>query len=344
MAAGDALQRFAGALATVDAQPVTTSEFATSAGQTLACAVTFEDPIPHPDKVSTPVPLSRTAEILLRVWTHPILAEPPTTSAEAEPSSASGAPTPVPGLGDQAEIATLTAGTDKVAVSVRTRLGNLDVNVRTQGLNWSGASGIPPSADSPGLRAELAAGAESIATALLHNLSASLPRETLRPESGTSSPSAASTAPESTTPMAPQQVWDPCTIPEADLTAAGLDPQSEKTSTPFPESKQCRWSGPSYEVAVFTKDSRFTEWAYEVFTQPRPVMVGDRRALLAVPEGVSATPCTLLFDIPQGIDDGIVTGVVEVQVSTETSGNRDAPCTELTHLTVPLTRHFPPGR
>ncbi len=34
----------------------------------------------------------------------------------------------------------------------------------------------------------------------------------------------------------------------------------------------CR--GQSYDVAVFTRDSRFTDWAYEVFTQPRPLMAG----------------------------------------------------------------------
>lgn len=34
------------------------------------------------------------------------------------------------------------------------------------------------------------------------------------------------------------------------------------------------WRGQSYDVAVFTRDSRFTDWAYEVFTQPRPLMAG----------------------------------------------------------------------
>ncbi|MFI9534442.1 DUF3558 family protein [Nocardia fusca] len=290
--------------------------------------------------MATPEPLSRTARIDLSVWTTPAVVGQTTTSTKAEPTSANGAPTPVPGIGDQADIVTLPAGKNQVAVTVRTRLGNLTVNVHTRGLNWSGASGTPPTGDSPGLRNDLASGAESIAAALIHNLSASLPRETFRPESATPSAS----APNSTTSTAPQPVWDPCTIPDADVTAAGLNPQSRKTDTPYPEAKQCRWTGPSYDVAVFTRDSRFTDWAYEVFTQPRPVMVGDRRALLAAPNDVPGAFCTLLLDIPQGTQEGIKTGVVEVRASTETSGNPDALCTELTRLAVPLTQHFPAGR
>ncbi|MEU2102322.1 DUF3558 family protein [Nocardia sp. NPDC004085] len=343
-AAGDALHQFAGALPTVDAQPVTTSKLDNAAGQTLTCTVTYEDPIPHPDKASTPEPLSRTAKIDLWVWTTPAVVGQTTTSTQTEPTSASGAPTPIRGIGDHADIMTLPLGKNQVAVAVRTRLGNLAVNVHTRGLNWSGSSGTPPTGDSPGLRNDLASGAESIAAALIHNLSASLPRKTFRPESATTSASAVTTAPDPTTPTAPRPVWDPCTIPDADVTAAGLNPQSKKTDIPYPEAKQCRWTGPSYDVAVFTRDSRFTDWAYEVFTQHRPVMVGDRRALLAVPREVPGASCTLLLDIPQGTQDGIKTGVVEVRASTETSGNLDTLCTELTRLAVPLTQHFPVGR
>jgi len=68
--AGDALHQFAGALPTVDAQPVTRSKFDNAVGRELTCTVTYEDPIPHPDKVSTPEPLSRTARIQLWVWTE----------------------------------------------------------------------------------------------------------------------------------------------------------------------------------------------------------------------------------------------------------------------------------
>ncbi|WP_280420133.1 DUF3558 family protein [Nocardia carnea] len=342
-AAGDTLHRFAGDLPIVDARLVTTSEFDTGVGQTLTCTVTYEDPIPHLDRVSTPEPLSRTARIDLLVWTNPAVLGQTTTSAETEPTSASEAPTPIRGLGDQADIRTLPIGKNQVAVGVRTMLGNLAVNVHTQGLNWSGESGTPPTGDSPVLRNDLASGAESIAAALVDNLSVSLSRTTFPPESATAS--VGSTTSTLTTPTAPQPMWDPCTIPDADVAAAGLNPQSEKTGTPKPEVAQCRWTGPSHDVAVFTRNRRYTDWAYGVFTQPRPVMVGDRRALLAVPGDVAANAsCTLLFDIPQGTQDGIETGVVEVQASTETPGNRDALCADLIRLAVPLTQHLPAGR
>lgn len=340
-AAGAALHRFAGALPTVDAQPLTTFELDNGIAQRLDCTITYEDPIPHLDEVSTPEPLSRTATIGLLVWTTPGLVGQ-TTTTEAEPASAIPAWTPLPGIGDQAEIATLPAGQNAVEVAVRTELGNLAVAVRTKGLNWSGASGTPPTGDSPGLHSDLASGAESIAAALIHSLSASLPRKTFRPESA--AVSAVTTAPELTTPPAPRPVWDPCTVPDADVTAAGLNPQSEKPGAAYPEEKECRWTGPSYEVAVSTRDDRFTDWAYGVFAQPRPVLVGDRRALFVVGDIPDASSCTLLFDIPQGAKKGIETGVVQVRVSTETAGNRDAVCTELTRLAVPLTQHFPAGR
>ncbi|MFD6159810.1 DUF3558 family protein [Nocardia sp. NPDC060256] len=337
-AAGDALHQFAGALPAADARPVTTFKLDNAAGQALTCAITYEDPIPHSDKVSTPEPLSRTARIQLWVSTTPTWIEQTTTSL-----SASGAPTPVPGIGDQADIATSPVGKNQVAVTVRTRLDNLAVSVDTQGLNWSGASGTVPTGDSPGLRNDLGSGAESIAAALIHSLSASLPRKTLRPEFATTTAPVTTTDPPIT--PAPQPVWDPCTIPDADVTAAGLNPQSKKPGTRDPKHQQCQWIGPSYDVAVFTSDSRFTDWAYEIFTRPQPVTVGDRRALLALRSSAFDEPsCTLLFDIPQGTHDGIKTGVIEVDASINASGDRDALCAELTHLAVPLTQHFPTSR
>ena len=82
-----------------------------------------------------------------------------------------------------------------------------------------------------------------------------------------------------------------------------------------------------------------------MFTQPRPVMVGNRRALAVNSDLPDDPRCTLLFDIPQGTtQDGIKTGVVQVEASTDTPGNRDALCAELTRLAVPLSQHFPAGR
>ncbi|MBF6176197.1 DUF3558 family protein [Nocardia blacklockiae] len=336
-AAGETLHRFAGALPTAGAQLVTKSETDTGLAQGLTCTATYEDPIPRLDEVTTPQPLSRTATIQLLLWTTPTMLAPTTTSTTA-PASTDQAATPVPGIGDQADISTRAAG-NKISVTMRTKLGNLAINVETQGSNWSGASGTPPTGDSPALRIDLAAGAESIAKALAQNLPASLPRKTLQPETPTTP-----APPSTTTTLAPQPVWDPCTIPDADLNAAGLNPQSKKSDTPSPTQKQCRWTSPSHEVAVFTRDSRFTDWAYEVFTQPRPLTIGPRRALTVTSDMPNDPRCTLLFDIPQSTKDGIPTGVVQVEASTNTPGDRDTLCSELTRLAVPLTQHFPPSR
>ncbi|WP_194289870.1 DUF3558 family protein [Nocardia macrotermitis] len=336
-AAGDELRQFAGSLPTAGAQLVNTFKNDTWVGDTLNCTVIYEDPIPHPDKVSTPESLSRTVTINLLTVTTPAIAGQTTTTTAASPAS-----TPVRGIGDQATLTALPLEKNQAQMRLDTKLDNLSLEIDTQGLNWSGASGAAPTGDSPELRKDLTSSAESIAKALIHHLSETLPRKTFRPDAATTT---SAPTPATTTKPAPQPVWDPCTIPDADLAAAGLNPQSKKADSPDTHSGRCWWTSPSYHVDVFTWDSRFTDWAYEVHTQPRPVMVGNRRALLVNSDIPTDPGCILLFDIPQTTDiHGVRTGVVQIEARDDTASSRDAVCAELTRLAVPLSQHFPASR
>ncbi|WP_338759655.1 DUF3558 family protein [Nocardia vulneris] len=337
--AADALQGFSGSLPASDAQPFTKQRYTTAVGGSLECEVTFEDPIPRPEQVAEPVPLSRAATIHLLFLDAPTLADrsaTATTSAGPEPATV----TPLPGIGDGATIGFQPAGDRRIAADVSAQVANLSVVVRTTGLDWSGASGTPPTGDSPKLRTELAAGAQAIAAVLTRSLSSSLPRGTLDSVRETTQES----APATRTP-APQPVWDPCRIPDGDVTAAGLDPRTRDAAVASDSQGRCSWSAGWYGVDVHTTDRRFTDFAYgsDRFIRPAPIAVADRRAVL-VRRSESDSTCSLLFDVPQQTSGGIVTGTVELEASAGVAGRGDELCGELARLAVPLSAHFPAGR
>ncbi|WP_280441745.1 DUF3558 family protein [Nocardia brasiliensis] len=338
--AAEALQGFSGSLPAGDAQPFTKHRYTTAVGGSLDCETTFEDPIPRPEQVAEPVPLSRSATIHLLFLDAPTLADRSAVAATTSAGQEAATVTPLPGIGDGANLGFQPTGDRRIAAEVSARLANLSVLVRTAGLDWSGASGTPPTGDSPKLRTELAAGAQAIATVLTRSLSSSLPRRTLDSVRETTQEPATST----TTP-APQTVWDPCSIPDGDVTAAGLDPRTKNATVASDSQGRCSWSASWHGVDVHTTDQRFTEFAYGSarFIRPAPIAVADRRAVLAR-RSESDSSCSLLFDVPQQTGGGIETGTVELEASSDAPGRGDELCGELARLAVPLSAHFPAGR
>ncbi|MGX1776940.1 DUF3558 family protein [Nocardia brasiliensis] len=337
--AADALHGFAGTLPVTDAQPFTNHQYGTSVGGSLECEVTFEDPIPRPEQVAESVPLSRSATIRLLFLDAPTLADRSTVATTSAGQEAATV-TPLPGIGDGGTIGFEPTGDRRIAADVSVRVANLSVVVRTSGLDWSVASGTPPTGDSPKLRTELAAGAQAIATVLTRSLSSSLPRRTLDSVRETTHGPA-----EPTTTLAPQPVWDPCSIPDGDVTAAGLDPRTKNATAASASQGRCSWSAGRYDVDVHTTDRRFTEFAYssDRFIRPAPIAVADRRAVLAR-RSESDSTCSLLFDVPQQTSGGIDTGTVELEASADVPGRGDELCGELARLAIPLSAHFPAGR
>ncbi|AFU02494.1 hypothetical protein AW168_30695 [Nocardia brasiliensis] len=337
--AADALRGFAATLPATDAQLFTKHQYTTAVGGSLECEATFEDPIPRPGQVAESVPLSRAATIRLLFLDGPTLADRSATATTSAPPGTATV-TPLPGIGDSATAYFQPTGDRRVAAMVSARVANLSVFVQTAGLDWSAASGGTPTGDSPKVRTDLAGGARSIAEVLTRSLSASLPRRTLD--------SIRETTPEpatSVTTAAPQPVWDPCGIPDDDVTAAGLDPRTKSPTAVSEVQGGCGWSAGWYDVDVYASNRRFTEFVYDsaFFLQPVPIAAADRRAVLARRTRAESS-CSLLFDVPQQTSGGVDTGIVELEASAGDPARGDELCTALAGLAVPLSAHFPAGR
>jgi hypothetical protein len=152
-----------------------------------------------------------------------------------------------------------------------------------------------------------------------------------------SSPVPTSSAPASNT------AWNPCSIPDADISAAGLDPAKKQDSVggvKFPGWDICNWLSDSwYGIEVYSTNAHtFDEAVHNttLFQNPRPVTVGGRSAVmldpLTIPQG-----CTLVFDATTGpIDIDL-----DPKLSADTIGDS---CAELTRIAVVLLKDLPPNR
>ncbi len=139
--------------------------------------------------------------------------------------------------------------------------------------------------------------------------------------------------------------WNPCSLPDADIAAAGLDPAKRHTDTDkyaqkFPGWDVCGWdSGGWIRLQVFSTNAHtFDEVKNNttLFSNPRPVNVGGRDAVMldrtAIPDG-----CVILFDVPGNPVE------FEINPSLAADSTGDA-CTELTRISSVLVKDLPAGR
>ncbi|UGT53126.1 DUF3558 domain-containing protein [Nocardia asteroides] len=106
-------------------------------------------------------------------------------------------------------------------------------------------------------------------------------------------------------PLTKEQLFDPCTVPDGALTAAGLDPASKDDnlfSVPRAEWKGCGWTADGHFISfmstVYTMDEIRANDRYHDFKE---VTVGDRKALQFY-IGTEQTPveCELAIETGQG--------------------------------------------
>ncbi|MFR9752642.1 DUF3558 domain-containing protein [Nocardia sp. 004] len=127
------------------------------------------------------------------------------------------------------------------------------------------------------------------------------------PIAADTSATSASGAPASSTPPS-NTAWNPCSIPDADIAAAGLNPERRVADTgqygaKFPGWDICGWNSDSwYGINVYSTNAHtFDEIVNNTnnYRNPHPVAVGGRSAvmldLLNLPEG-----CGLVFDTISG--------------------------------------------
>lgn len=342
------LRQFTGTLYKPENRMQTVFTNNTQMVQGVGCAVTFEDPMPRDESYPAAGPLSRSARIELRAGGESprLSGYRPSVTPNTIGLSPDGDTRPLPGAGDDSVI---SSGFDTLRnarqVRARFRIDNIDIDITTTGMDWSGSKTLPLM-DSPSLKADLTAGAEQIAATVIQNLPKTLPRSTI---DWTLQP----TAPKEDPPFTPTPVavWNPCGIPESALTQAGLDPASKKDSGTGSDEHSCDWQADGYFVSIRSAARRFREEIYQtgMYQGFRPVTVAGRPALNADNTSLGDIGCELAFDAPQSQRYGDVLGLVEVFAwSSGKTGHRvtgrDALCAELTRVAETLVPHLPAGR
>ncbi|WP_433590503.1 hypothetical protein [Nocardia sp. CA-145437] len=308
--------------------------------RSVRCELVLENPVPRTADVPAAGPLSRTIVINLDV-------SPPlsisTTMKPNRPDPWVTSTTPLPGVGEEALSwsGQQRPGYDEGGASAR--VGTLRMDVTLSGMDWSGGEAVPVW-ESRYLKPDLRSGAESLVTALAADLPRNLRRTTLT----WPLPTPSTTSPPIEEP--PMTVWDPCTIPDSSITAAGLDPASKKIGgySLFDGKKACQWHKDDFDFSISAGSNRFLyAFFYPGFhTTFRPIGIGGRVGLSLPKESYSEHSCNLAFDAPRGEQAGAPVGVVEMVVSSWSDRNysRDELCGKLFGIAGPLISQLPPGR
>ncbi|MFC3962574.1 DUF3558 domain-containing protein [Nocardia jiangsuensis] len=122
----------------------------------------------------------------------------------------------------------------------------------------------------------------------------------------------------------PQVLFDPCTLPDSAIAAAGADP-AQKNDNPFgvPRTgwRGCRWGADGYALRVFATDKTLDEFrANSRFHDFRPADLPGREAKTFIQGAESeAENCNLFY--------GTTQGTIQIYVvDDQTAGEFPDPC------------------
>ncbi|ATL70254.1 DUF3558 family protein [Nocardia terpenica] len=160
---------------------------------------------------------------------------------------------------------------------------------------------------------------------------------------GSTSATPTSTAPTSSPSSASNTSWNPCSIPDADIAATGLNPTKKQVGalgTKFPGWDICAWLSDSwYGLHVYsTSVHTFDEVVHNttLFRDPQPVTVGGHAAVL-LHHADNPKGCTIAFDIPQD--------PVQFEVTPKLSADQTGDsCSEVTRIANTLVKDLPAGK
>ncbi|MGV9408785.1 hypothetical protein ACWDOP_02630 [Nocardia sp. NPDC003693] len=339
--AEQAIAAFVGALPSQPGETDDDPRSLSPRSQHLQCDRQFGESVLRQPFPNQRAPMWRNYSISYFVSLAPTIAGEPTRSLMERRSSERRSPRPTPAVGIGQDAVTWlepVTSMEMTRATVEFVIGNLTVKVQTSGRDWSGNPAVPTAAGSPELRAELEIGARSIAKALALQAPSDLPKAMLTEPSHTRS----TTAP-STTTARPAAVWDPCSIPQRSLAAAGLEARSE-INTPGPnDSKQCFWSGAWYHINAHSHAAPF-EWSvYDNYVNPAPVTIGNRHAVQAHWRS-SDLFCVLVFELPGPANIPLQGGrTLKFEASLTESHSRTELCDELTRVVTVLQDNLPPS-
>lgn len=160
----------------------------------------------------------------------------------------------------------------------------------------------------------------------------------------TSSPASASSSSAAPAASAPASntAWNPCSIPDADISAAGLNPATKQVGalgTKFPGWDICAWLSSSwYQLNVYSTNAHtYDEVVHNttLFHNPQPVTVSGRAATL-LPHVNESDGCTIAFDSVNPVQLA-----VSAKLSADTTGD---PCAEATRIASVLMNDLPAAK
>ena len=152
----------------------------------------------------------------------------------------------------------------------------------------------------------------------------------------------ATTAAAATTSADPSAgLWDPCTLPDSALSAAGLNTATKEkdvAGVAFEGWKVCKWldtTKKAYSLTVGSTNHTLEEArARTDYTDYVDTTVASHRALQSRPVGTARDACYLSVQVPQGM--------VEFQVRVRVAAKDTVdPCTEAQRLAASLAEHLP---
>ncbi|WP_067824725.1 DUF3558 family protein [Nocardia inohanensis] len=308
----------------------------------VGCRIVFEDPMPRGPGVPAAGALSRTIDINVAIH-RPFRTITPTLKPGA-PASEVDDTAPLLGVGDEAVSWAGTGFLDADRAGASARIANLQIDIRTAGVDWTGGNQVPV-LHSRYLQADLRSSAQALVTVL----AAELPNIMPRTEFGWKLPpdTRAPGAPAVDTPIT---VWDPCTISDEAIAQAGLDPAAKRHEgfSTLESYKSCMWSQDGYNFTISAGESSFQRAYYypgfhETFT---PINVAGRRSM-SLPQVTSPEhSCNLVFDTPFGERSAALVGAVEMEVGSwdRRYQTREQLCDILLRIARPLAPQLPPQR
>jgi hypothetical protein len=162
---------------------------------------------------------------------------------------------------------------------------------------------------------------------------------------GGTAAASSSVAAVSSTP-ASNTAWNPCSIPDVDISAAGLNPGTKSVGSGgvrFPGWDICTWLSTSwYAVEVYSTNAHtFDEVVHNTtnFQNPRPATVDGRSAVMLDPLNIPQG-CSLVFDATSGpveID-------LDPKLSAQNTGTVGDSCAEVTRIAGALLKDLPPNK
>ncbi len=163
------------------------------------------------------------------------------------------------------------------------------------------------------------------------------------PNTSTPATIRASTEPGAAASTAASSRWNPCDskdLPDAAITAAGLDPKSkEKGVVQFTTYHICDWGGSWYIADVGAGDIAFDQELNNNKYTGRENLVIEGRQAVRMRNNVIDGECDMLFAIPGG--SALFAVGPKLDAGMATSGRGDS-CLEVTRVATALAKYLPP--